>query len=257
MQEIKSGDEKMKPHSPTCAIDADELIMGGKKDLDRARQAEGQKGAKKRVDSDKVVRYSPGTALAPPAPGQESNLLFTKVAKSSLQAPPPPPSPPHGRSSEESETAKRMGDNLVLAKVAPAAPEPAPAGLAPAPSLTPVAPASASLSASSSAVASALGPPPATASPPAPSPPPPLPLLSSCTTALNDSNFLLLAEFAHVVRDTLALRGVQVQQFFFPFNLYSIKFQPDPKYVLQGAAWADKSIGLDGSFDKANVKVWK
>ena len=32
--------------------------------------------------------------------------------------------------------------------------------------------------------------------------------------ALDDSNFLLLAEFAHVYRDTLALRGIhQVQQF--------------------------------------------
>ena len=32
--------------------------------------------------------------------------------------------------------------------------------------------------------------------------------------ALGDTNFLLLAEFAHVVRDTLALRGLQVPELF-------------------------------------------
>jgi len=44
--------------------------------------------------------------------------------------------------------------------------------------------------------------------------------------SLDDDNFLLLAECARVVRDTIALRGVQ------------------------GAPWADKSIGRNGSFDK-------
>ena len=38
----------------------------------------------------------------------------------------------------------------------------------------------------------------------------------------------------------------------------SIKFQLDTFDILflQGAAWADKSIGMDGSFDKVNVNVW-
>ena len=75
------------------------------------------------------------------------------------------------------------------AKVAPEAPEPAPAAFAAAPVVQ-------SAPASARAIAAALGPPPAGAPP-----------------ALGDSNFLLLAEFAHVVRDTLALRGIQVQQF--------------------------------------------
>ena len=60
---------------------------------------------------------------------------------------------------------------------------------------------------------------------------------------LDDGNFLLLAEFAHVVRDTLALRGIQVQDF----------CSTGLDHVFQGAARADKSIGMDGSFDKANV----
>jgi len=53
--------------------------------------------------------------------------------------------------------------------------------------------------------------------------------------SLDDNNFLLLAECARVVRDTLALRGVQ------------------------GAPWADKSIGSNGSFDKVEdgVSGWE
>merc|ERR550517_2450046 len=53
--------------------------------------------------------------------------------------------------------------------------------------------------------------------------------------SLDDNNFLLLAECARVVRDTMALRGVQV------------------------APWADKSIGRNGSFDKVDdgVSGWE
>ena len=70
--------------------------------------------------------------------------------------------------------------------------------------------------------------------------------------ALDDSNFLLLAEFAHVVRDTLALRGIQVQDF--RSTLLQRITGLDPKHVFQGAALADRSIGMDDSFDKE--KVW-
>ena len=68
-------------------------------------------------------------------------------------------------------------------------PEPAPATFAAAPVLTPVVPAPSS----ARAVAAALAPP-----------------LAGAAPVLGDSNFLLLAEFAHVVQDTLALRGIQV-----------------------------------------------
>ena len=50
------------------------------------------------------------------------------------------------------------------------------------------------------------------------------------------------------------LSGEFRSQSFFEF----IKFQLDTIDILflQGAAWADKSIGMDGSFDKVNVNVW-
>ena len=191
----------MTPDSPTCAIDADELIMRGKIGFERAGQAGEEK--------DKVVGFS------------------AKVAPSSLEAPlppPPPPPPPRqpppavtptapysepvpvpsctnalndsnflllvqldrpGRASEESEPG-RVGTKRMEAKVAP---EPAPAAFAAAP----VVPAPSS----ARAVAAALAPP-----------------LAGAAPVLGDNNFLLLAEFAHVVQDTLALRGIQVQQFF-------------------------------------------
>ena len=204
-KKLPSTDDKMTPDSPTCAIDADELIMRGKIGFERAGQAGEEK--------DKVVGFS------------------AKVAPSSLEAPlppPPPPPPPRqpppavtptapysepvpvssctsalndskflllvqldrpGRASEESEPGK-VGTKRMEAKVTP---EPAPATFAAAPVLTPVVPAPSS----ARAVAAALAPP-----------------LAGAAPVLGDNNFLLLAEFAHVVRDTLALRGIQVQQFF-------------------------------------------
>ena len=208
-KKLPSTDDKMTPDSPTCAIDADELIMRGKIGFRRAGQAGGEK--------DKVVGFS---ALTPVQ-------LFAKVAPSSLEAPlppPPPPPPPRqpppavtpkapysepvpvpsctsalkdsnflllvqldrpGRSSEANEPGK-VATKRMEAKVAP---EPAPAAFAAAP----VVPAPSS----ARAVAAALAPP-----------------LAGAAPVLGDSNFLLLAEFAHVVQDTLALRGIQVQQFF-------------------------------------------
>ena len=196
-KKLPSTDDKSTPDSPTCAIDADELIMRGKIGFERAGQAGEEK--------DKVVSFS------------------AKVAPSSLEAPLPPPPPPPlprqpppavtptapysepvpvssctsalndskflllvqldrpGRASEESEPGKvgtkRMEDKVV--------PEPAPAAFAAAP----VVPAPSS----ARAVAAALSPP-----------------LAGAAPVLGDNNFLLLAEFAHVVRDTLALRGIQV-----------------------------------------------
>ena len=46
---------------------------------------------------------------------------------------------------------------------------------------------------------------------------------------LDNTNFLLLAEFAHVVRDTLALRGIQVDIYIlstFSLNFRSLPFNP-------------------------------
>ena len=60
--------------------------------------------------------------------------------------------------------------------------------------------------------------------------------------SLDDNNFLLLAECARVVRDTIALRGVQVCAQQTPISGSFADFQ--------GAPWADKSIGRNGSFDK-------
>jgi len=53
--------------------------------------------------------------------------------------------------------------------------------------------------------------------------------------SLDDNNFLLLAECARIVQDTMALRGVQ------------------------GAPWADKSIERNGTFDKVEdgVSGWE
>ena len=42
---------------------------------------------------------------------------------------------------------------------------------------------------------------------------------------LDNTNFLLLAEFAHVVRDTLALRGIQVDIYIQVPSIKSINFQ--------------------------------
>ena len=60
--------------------------------------------------------------------------------------------------------------------------------------------------------------------------------------SLDDNNFLLLAECARVVRDTIALRGVQVCAQQTPISGSFADFQ--------GAPWADKSIGRNGSFGK-------
>ena len=205
---------KMTPESPTCAIDADQLIMRDRINLEGAGEAGGEK--------DKMVDFSTLT------PGHADDLLFAKVTPSSLMAaPPPPPSPPPqpptavtltapyskpapvpsrrtdlndnnflllvqldrpGRAAEENETGK-VAKKRMEAKRAPAVPEPAPAAFAAAPVVQ-------SAPASASAIAAALSPP-----------------LADSAPALGDSNFLLLAEFAHVVRDTLALRGIQVQDF--------------------------------------------
>ena len=223
-KKLSSTGDKMTPESPTCAIDADQLIMRDKIDLERA----GQK-------KDKVAGFSAFT------PGHDDNLLFAKVAPSILKTPPPPPQPapavtpsvPYSEPVPVPSCTTDLNDsNLLLlvqldrpgraaeAKCAPAVLEPAPAAFAAAPVLAPV-------------VHSA----PASAGP---------------ALALGDSNFLLLAEFAHVVRDTLALRGIQVQDF--RSTLLQRITGLDPKHVFQGAALADRSIGMDDSFDKE--KVW-
>ena len=217
-KKMPSTEDKITPDSPTCAIDADDLIMRGKIDLesDGGQKGEG-KGA--RVDSAKVGGYSAMT------PGNDDNMLFSTVAPSSLKAPQPPPPPPlpsrpappavtpyyepvpvtsctialedlllakldrPGRAAEENET-RKVAKKRMKAKVAPAAPDPPPST----PVLARIA------SASARTAAEPLSPPLAGAAP----------ALESSCNALEDTNFLLLAEFAHVVRDTLALRGIQV-----------------------------------------------
>ena len=55
------------------------------------------------------------------------------------------------------------------------------------------------------------------------------PLVLAPAHPLDNTNFLLLAEFAHVVRDTLALRGIQVDIYIlstFSLNFRSLPFNP-------------------------------
>ena len=194
-----SEDDKMVLGSPTTrVIAADETIQGGK--LLRAGETVGE-----RVDhSDKLVGHSVGIAVTPPAPGHDDNLLFPNVDPPSSQEPVTTPVAPDSEpvpsvASDPApipscETALNDGNFMLISdKSAP------PVTAAFAPALT--------VYTSTPAVVVAAAP----------------------ALPLDNTNFLLLAEFAHVVRDTLALRGIQVDIYIlstFSLNFRSLPFNP-------------------------------
>ena len=184
LPKLPNTDDKMKPDSPTCAIDADEIIMMGKMELEKGKR----ETVVKHKEGSQRHQGAFGAVLAPAAPDHDDSLLVPAL----LQDPPP--------SQTGTQTEIRVEENLLSAKVAPAASllellTPAQPALtaAFAPLLSPT---HSPAPASTRTIAAALTPSPASPADP-----------------LGDSNFLLLAEFAHVVRDTLALRGIQVSRY--------------------------------------------
>ena len=159
-------DDKMTPDSPTSAIDADELIMRGKIELDKAEHAgEEKKACKGSSHSDKLVGHSvktpltssvvgPGTALTPPALGHNYLLRPRESLKASFTG-------------ATKSSARARKDKLLFDKVAPSLPWASPQA------------------------AQASTPPD---SEPAPSAAFAPAIVPSCTSALNDSKFLLLVE---------------------------------------------------------------
>ena len=188
LPKLPNRDDKMKPDSPTCAIDADEIIMMGKMELEKGKR----ETVIKHKDGSHRHQGAFGAVLAPAAPDHDDSLLVPAL----LQDP-----PPSQTGTQRSEI--RVEENLLSAKVAPAAsllelltPEP-PAQPALTAAFAPLlSPTHSPAPASTRTIAAALTPSPA-----------------SPANPLGDSNFLLLAEFAHVVRDTLALRGIQVSRY--------------------------------------------
>ena len=201
LKKLPTTEDKMTPDSPTCAIDADELIMRGKLELELDRAA-GKKARKGSLHSDKLVSHSvktpldstvvshssAGIALTPPAlahnyllrPRESMKASFTGATKSSSRA---------------------TKDKLLLAKVAPSL------------SQVPLQAAQASAAPDSEAVAFA-----------------PMELIPSCTTALNDSKFLLLVEL-----DSAGKTGGSIESGKGPTksgrmddNLLAVKVPPTP-----------------------------
>ena len=164
-------DDKMALGSPTTrAIGVDETIQRG--NLLRPGQTAGE-----RVEhSDKLVGPSVGIALTPPAPGHDDSPAAPDAEPAPSVASATAPSP-------SCTTALNDGNFMLLYdKSAP------PVTAAFAPALT------------------VYTPTPAVVVAPAPS----RTVAAAPAHPLDNTNFLLLAEFAHVVRDTLALRGIQV-----------------------------------------------
>ena len=180
LKKLQAPDHKMTPDSPTCAIDAaDELIMKGKIELDKADNDEGgeKKARKGCLNSDKLdghfvktqfssslVARSAETALTPPPLGRNFLLRPRESLKASflrrresLKA---------SFTGAKKSSSRATKDKLSFAKVVPSlsqAPTQASAApeLMPAPTLTAYTPASANVltHASARAVSAAFAPP--------------------------------------------------------------------------------------------------
>ena len=172
LKKLQAPDHKMTPDSPPCAIDAaDELIMKGKIELDKAENDEGEeKKARKgcsKLNSDtldghsvktplysSLVGRSAETALTPPPLRRNFLLRPREALKASFLL----------RRESLKSSSRATKDKLSFAKVAPSlsqAPTQASAApeLTPAPTLTAYTPASASVLASARAVSAAFAPP--------------------------------------------------------------------------------------------------
>ena len=178
LKKLPATDDKMTPDSPTCAIDADELIMRGKMELDMAENDAGdeKKARKGSLHSDKLVGYSiktpltssvvghsnktssvvvgPGTALKPPALGHNYLLRPRESLKASFTG-------------EKKSSSRATKDKMLFATVAQSLPRAPP-------------------QAAQASTPPDSEPAPSVAFAPA--------IVPSCTTALNDSKFLLLVE---------------------------------------------------------------
>ena len=174
LKKLQPTDHKMTPDSPTCAIDAaDELIMKGKIELDKAENDEGEeKKARKgcsKLNSDTLDGHSVKTPLYSSLVGRSAETALTPppLRRNFLLRPRESLKASFLRRRESLKSSSRATkDQLSFAKVAPSLSQPptqAPAApdLTPAPTLTAYTPASANVIApvSAGAVSAAFAPP--------------------------------------------------------------------------------------------------